>query len=214
MRTSQDPLNVVICGTGGQGNILISRLLGRALTKRGSFVTIGETFGAAQRGGAVYSGMRISRKKRYAPLIPQGKAHIIIGLEPLEALRTLRAYGNENVMTITNTQPVYPIGVLSRKYPYPDPKEICKAIQILSKSSRFLDATDMARKLGSPLAANLIMVGALLGLRSLPLELSDIEEELGGSFSGSKLDLNRKALREGLLQMESGSGDNCFESPG
>ena len=198
MKISQDPLNVVICGTGGQGNILISRLLGRALTKNGSFVTIGETFGAAQRGGAVYSGMRISRKKRYAPLIPQGKAHIIIGLEPLEALRALRAYGNENVMTITNTQPVYPIGVLSRKYPYPDPKEVCKAIQILSKSSRFLDATDMAMKLGSPLAANLIMVGALLGLRSLPVEVSDIEDELDGFFSDTKLELNRKALREGL----------------
>jgi indolepyruvate ferredoxin oxidoreductase, beta subunit len=204
MKISQDPLNVVICGTGGQGNILISRLLGRALTKNGFFVTIGETFGAAQRGGAVNSGMRISRKKSYAPLIPKGKAHVILGLEPLEALRTLRAYGNENVITITNTQPVYPIGVLSGKYSYPDPRELCKAIQTLSKSSKFLTATDMAMKLGSPLAANLIMVGALLGLRSLPLEISDIEEELGSFFSGSKLELNREALREGLLQMESG----------
>jgi indolepyruvate ferredoxin oxidoreductase beta subunit len=198
MKIKHDPLNVVICGTGGQGNILISRLLGRALTKNGFFVTIGETFGAAQRGGAVYSGMRISKRKSYAPLIPQGKAHIILGLEPLEALRTLRAYGNENVITITNTQPVYPIGVLSRKYSYPEPKEMFKAIRILSKASRFLAATDIAMKLGSPLAANLIMVGALLGLRSLPLEFSDIEVELGGVFSGSKLDFNRRALREGL----------------
>ena len=55
MNNHADPLNLIICGIGGQGNILISRLLGRTLTDKGYLVTIGETFGAAQRGGAVFS---------------------------------------------------------------------------------------------------------------------------------------------------------------
>lgn len=47
----RDPLNLIVSGIGGQGNILIARLLGRLFSSKGYFVTIGETFGAAQRGG-------------------------------------------------------------------------------------------------------------------------------------------------------------------
>ena len=85
----KDPLNLVIAGVGGQGNILLSRLVGRALVKKGYFVSIGETFGAAQRGGAVMSNIRISKKMSLGPLIPEGKVHIILSLEPLETLRIL-----------------------------------------------------------------------------------------------------------------------------
>jgi len=61
MSSQPDPLNLIMCGVGGQGNILISRLTGRALSRKGYFVTVGETFGSAQRGGAVFSGLRISK---------------------------------------------------------------------------------------------------------------------------------------------------------
>ena len=51
----QDPLNVIVTGVGGQGNVLISQLIGKALVKRGHHVTIGETYGASQRGGLLRS---------------------------------------------------------------------------------------------------------------------------------------------------------------
>ena len=60
----KDPLNVIVTGVGGQGNVLISQLIGKALVKRGHHVTIGETYGASQRGGAVMSHLRISRRWR------------------------------------------------------------------------------------------------------------------------------------------------------
>ena len=62
MKARQKPFNVVVCGVGGQGNILISRLIGRILTDQGYTVSIGETFGAAQRGGSVFSCLRISKE--------------------------------------------------------------------------------------------------------------------------------------------------------
>ena len=46
-----DPLNIVICGIGGQGNVLASEVVGSAMTDRGYRVAIGETYGASQRGG-------------------------------------------------------------------------------------------------------------------------------------------------------------------
>ena len=86
----QDPLNVIICGVGGQGNVLISSLIASALNRKGYHVTVGDTYGAAQRGGAVFSSVRISSKRSYGPLIPEGRAHLIVGLEPLETLRLLQ----------------------------------------------------------------------------------------------------------------------------
>jgi len=48
-----DPLNIVIAGVGGQGNVLCARLLGRTLMKKDYFVSIVDSFGSTQRGGSV-----------------------------------------------------------------------------------------------------------------------------------------------------------------
>ena len=55
----KDPFNVIITGVGGQGNVLASRMLGNSLVRKGYFITIGETFGASQRGGSVMSHLRV-----------------------------------------------------------------------------------------------------------------------------------------------------------
>ena len=154
----KDPLNLVIAGVGGQGNILLSRLVGRALVKKGYFVSIGETFGAAQRGGAVMSNIRISKKMSLGPLIPEGKVHIILSLEPLETLRILIKFKNPKVVTLTNFQSLFPLGVLSMKDDYPDYDRLQNAIRELSESAFFLNATDMGLKLGAPIVANIIML--------------------------------------------------------
>ncbi len=198
MAISADPLNMIVCGVGGQGNILISDLIGNALMKKGYRVTIGETFGASQRGGAVFSTIRMSTKRSYGPLIPEGKAHLILGLEPLETLRMLQRYGNPGVMCVTNIHPVLTIGALSKKEEYPDVGELGGAIKKLSRSSWFIDATSMALKLGAPIVVNIIMVGALIGSGQLVLEREDIENEMQNTFPANKMELNLKALELGL----------------
>src|SRR4030043_2158604 len=104
-------MNLIITGVGGQGNVLSSQLIGQALVGKGFFVTIGETYGASQRGGAVMSHIRISAQKQLSPLIPKGKADIVVGLEPVEALRVLTQYGNRETGVIVNTRPLYPVAV-------------------------------------------------------------------------------------------------------
>ena len=86
MATGKENYNLIITGVGGQGNVLSSQLIGQALVGKGYFVTIGETYGASQRGGSVMSHIRISSQKQLSPLIPRGKADIVVGLEPVEAL--------------------------------------------------------------------------------------------------------------------------------
>ena len=89
-----DPYNVIITGVGGQGNVMASRVLGNMLSVKGLQITIGETFGASQRGGSVMSHLRISAGSTWSPQIPEGCAHMVVALEPIEALRVLMVYGN------------------------------------------------------------------------------------------------------------------------
>ena len=195
-----DPLNVIVTGVGGQGNVLISQLMGRALVRAGYHVTIGETYGASQRGGAVMSHLRVSRQAQYGPLIPQGQADVILGLEPVETLRVLGQYGNPGVTVITNSRPVYPLAVAIGTAHYPSVEEIVKALEELSSKAWLINATDVAIDMGAPILANIIMVGALVGAGVLPLAAGEFEMELRESLPADRLDLNLKAFRLGLAE--------------
>ena len=94
MSMARDPFNIIIAGVGGQGNVLASQILGWIFVSKGYVVTIGETYGASQRGGAVMSHLRISETDQFSPIIPEGKCHLLVSLEPVEALRILEHYGN------------------------------------------------------------------------------------------------------------------------
>ncbi len=60
-------------------------------------------------------------------------------------------------------------------YSYPDLEAIKESIQRLSKTSSFVNATEMAIDLGSPIASNIIMLGALAGTKTIPLSEKDVE---------------------------------------
>lgn len=198
MATIQDPLNLIICGVGGQGNILASQLTAAAAIQEGLFVSIGETYGASQRGGSVMSHVRFSREFQYGPLIPQGQADIVLGFEPLETLRVLVDYGNENTRVIFNPRPNYPIGVLSGQSKYPALSEIFSRIKDLVGTAKVVKATELAQQLGALVAQNVVMVGALAASEILPLPLSAFEQALAEVFEDhEKREFNRRAFELG-----------------
>ncbi|MBW1686034.1 MAG: indolepyruvate oxidoreductase subunit beta [Deltaproteobacteria bacterium] len=194
----KDPLNVIVTGVGGQGNVLISQLIGKALVKRGHHVTIGETYGASQRGGAVMSHLRISRQEQYGPLIPEGQADVILGLEPVETMRVLAQYGNPGVVVIANSRPVYTLAVTSGAAEYPGTEKIEKTLEELSSMAWLINATEIALEMGAAILTNTIMAGALVGSRALPLEPEALEAELRDSLPSDRLELNLQAARRGL----------------
>jgi indolepyruvate ferredoxin oxidoreductase, beta subunit len=198
-----DPFNLVITGVGGQGNVMASRILGNVLSGKGYTVTIGETFGASQRGGSVMSHLRISAHRTWSPQIPKGRAHILISLEPTEAIRVLADYGNPDVKVLCNTRPVHSIAVLSGAFAYPQSHELKQWVRELSDAAWFLEATNMAMAMGNAILANIIMIGALSATDLLPLDLESFESVMALSMAPEKVAINCEAFNKGAEMLRS-----------
>lgn len=197
MALAKDPYNVIITGVGGQGNVLASRLLGGMMAAKGFQVTIGETFGASQRGGSVMSHVRVSSKAAPSPQIPKGRADVIVSLEPTEAVRVLAVYGNPRTVLLTNTHPVYPVGVIKGELEYPGIGEMRDALKKVLDASFFIDATKRAVDLGNPILANIVMVGALGGLNVVPFDRADFQKAIELRLAPNLHDINLQAFDAG-----------------
>ena len=193
----KDPLNIILAGVGGQGNVMASRVLANMLSIKGHKITIGETFGMSQRGGSVMSHIRVSGATTWSPQIPKGKADILIALEPIEALRVMRIYGNPDVKVLVNTRPIHPVGVIAGDFDYPSLETIQKALSTLTPNVWMLDATDEAMKLGNPILSNIIMIGAVVGLSLLPIGLVEFKAAIRNFFPEKLLRINQEAFEIG-----------------
>lgn len=201
-KLTKDPLNLIITGVGGQGNVMISLIIGNAFVREGFFVTVGETYGASQRGGPVMSHLRISKNTQYSPFIPEGHADIILGMEPVETLRMLGKYGNPNVITIINPRPIYSIDVTGGQAQYPELNKLIKTIKELSFQTWIINATEEAQKMGSHMFANAILIGALIGSGVLPLDKKSVEPILRETFP-KEIDTNLVAFNNGIKLVKS-----------
>lgn len=198
MANLQDPMNLTITGVGGQGTIFMSRLIARVFIEKGYYVTTQDDVGVAQRSGAVQSTVRVSKTRVYSPMVPEGRGHVIVGLEPLETLRRLGKYGNPEITTITNFRPLFPTAVLTRREEYPDFDALRDAIQKLSKKAFFLDASSIALDIGASVLTNTVMLGVLVSSKTFPLEFSDVEQQMKNSVPEELLVFNLKALEAGM----------------
>jgi indolepyruvate ferredoxin oxidoreductase beta subunit len=183
--------NIIVAGVGGQGNVLASRIIGDAAINEGYHVVIGETFGAGQRGGSVLSHIRLSKEKKYGPLIPQESADLVIGLEPFEALKCAADFLKPNGAIVTNTYPIMPS---DRNYPSLD--DIFSNLRKLSSKLFLLDSTEIAKEIGDIASSNIVMIGAAFASGVLPLKEQQVKDAITERLSKAA-DLNVKAFEKG-----------------
>ncbi len=197
MFLSKDPFNTIIGGVGGQGNVLASQILGEMLVAQEYVITIGETYGASQRGGAVMSHLRISNKDQFSPLIPEGQCDLLVSLEPVEGLRILDTYGNPRVMTLLNTRPIQPIDVISGNTTYPEVSKVISKVKELSRRVWTLNATEIALEMGDPIFSNIVMLGALCAIDVLAINRQGFESIIQDLLPSRLLEENLKAFDKG-----------------
>jgi len=179
-------INILISGVGGQGNILLERIIGVSAIKEGYSIRAADTFGAAQRGGSVLSHLRMGSEV-HSSLVPQGRCHILLGLEPGEALNTATKFLFKNGFVIVNTFPIFPPKVKVGEWSYPAIEKILMLLKKLTPNVIELDATALARQVtGNERAMNIVLLGVLMGAGILPIgpdTLRSVIEETTGKFA-------------------------------
>jgi len=156
-------INIILAGVGGQGILTIAATLDTAALKSDLWFKQSEVHGMSQRGGAVVSHVRISDNEIYSDLIPMGKADMILSVEPMELMRYM-PYLKENGWLITDSHAYENIPN------YPDKTKLLETIE--AHANNFvIDATSIAKKMGTAKMANIV----LLGIAS---NLIDIEEQV------------------------------------
>lgn len=197
----RDPFSLIVIGVAGQGNVVTSFLICNALVNEGYRVTFGQSYPAQQRGGPVINYIRVSKDIQASPIIPEGRADVIVAMEPVEAMRMLDQYGNPDVITMVNPRPIQAIDTTGTGTKYPSMDKLMADIEALSAKTWVVDATEEAQKLGNSIMANVILVGALVGSGVLPLDRKTMEPVLRERFPNA-LDINMKALDRGIELME------------
>ena len=182
--------DIILAGVGGQGILSIATVLGEAALADNLTIKQAETHGMSQRGGAVYSHMRISDQPISSDLIAGGSADLILSVEPMESLRYL-PYLSKTGYLVTNISPFVNIPN------YPDLKLILTEIRKLPHFIA-IDADAIAREVGNSRASNMVMLGAASPF--IDIEFSKIENGIRlifGRKGENVINLNLDALRRG-----------------
>lgn len=192
-----DELNLLIAGVGGQGIILAATVLANAAVKKGIKVRAADTFGAAQRGGAVLSHIRMGSEV-YGPLVPKGRCDFLLGFEPVEALRVGEKYLSPESYVIINTKPIFSVDVTTGKASYPAIERIIESLKELTKEVISIEATDLAIRAGNVVSTNVVMLGGLSVSAGLPLTMEDIKASIIEIIPRDKHEMNLKAFEFGV----------------
>ena len=194
--------NIVLAGVGGQGTLLAAEALGIAAVEDDLNVRVSEIHGMAQRGGAVMSMVRIG-KDVLAPTVMEGQADILLGFEPFETLRSLN-YTSEKSLVIMNTLQVPPTELTVKNLKYPSIDEIVEKIQCFTKNVTLVDAIKLAKKAGSTLTQNVVLLGALVGTGELPMRKVRLIEAIRELVPTKHVDTNLKAFELGYESLKKG----------
>ncbi len=184
--------NILICGVGGQGIVLASKLIAAASMAKGLKVMSAETIGMAQKGGSVFSFLRVGDEAK-CPMFCEGSADLLIAFEPAEAVRML-PYLKKGGKAVVNSHPIMPVTASLKASDYTG-REMTAYLEENVESLTVLDADSLCKELGSPKVLNMIMLGSAVRSGALPLDLDEIESAMIKTVKPQFAELNSKALR-------------------
>ncbi len=182
--------DIILSGVGGQGILSIATIIGQAALKDNLYMKQAEVHGMSQRGGDVQSNLRLSDSPIASDLIPTGKCDLIISLEPMEALRYVE-YLSPDGWLVTNETPFINIPK------YPEQEALMAEINKLPHKI-VLDVDNVAKEIGSPRVANIVLLGATIPFLGIDYEKVQTSiRDIFGRKGEEIVELNLKALAAG-----------------
>lgn len=196
-----DTFNIIACGVGGQGVVLMCNAVGEACALAGQKVISGEMHGLAQRSGSVFIHQRIG-ERALSPLVPYGEADVILALEPMEALRYLY-YLVPGGLVITNTNMVHPPGetnamATKQADKYVEYDNVMASIRKAGARIIEIDALKLANQAGNALTENVVMVGALAASKGFPVAKASVLEGVKAIVPPKAVAVNQAAFESGF----------------
>jgi indolepyruvate ferredoxin oxidoreductase beta subunit len=188
-------LRIYCTGVGGQGTLLASRLLGEAALAVGLAPKVSETHGMAQRGGIVVSTVVLGDLE--SPLISPGEADVLLGFEALEAFRALDRC-HDRTLVIANTATIVPYPVATGQKQYPPVARLMELLSARVGALLAFDAGAVARRAGSPLTVNMVLLGALAATDTLPLPAAELLTAIRTRTNPRFLEANLQAFEYGM----------------
>ena len=167
--------NIVLCGVGGQGTVLASKLIASAAMKKGIPVMSAETIGMAQRGGSVFSYLRMGENLR-SPMVAKGTADLILGFEPGETVRML-PYLREGGQVVVSSRAVMPVTATLSGSSYSG-EEMIAYLEKVVPHLLVVDAERACEELGSARMLNVLLLGAAVHSGALGLTEEEIREAI------------------------------------
>ena len=194
--------NIVLAGVGGQGTLLAAEIIGSAAVKEGMNVRVSEIHGMAQRGGAVVSNVRIG-EDALASTVLEGQADVLVGFEPLETVRNLKS-ASQKTTVIMNTQRIPPTELSAKGTVYPSAEETLAKVHLFTSRVVVVEAAELARKAGSRLAQNSVLLGALTAAEGFPISAESLLEALRELVPKRHVEVNVRAFELGRDSVRKG----------
>jgi indolepyruvate ferredoxin oxidoreductase beta subunit len=192
-------LDMVFTGVGGQGIVVASDIFCEAALFDGWDVAKAEVHGMAQRGGSIVAHVRVGEKVQ-APLIETGRASVILGFEMLETARILPMLSKDGAV-IVNTKYIPPSTSLACSAKAMTHNKLLDLIRDKACTVYEVDGIGIANKLGNPIAANTVLLGALSALPENPVKKEALEKAISGRLKPKFINMNLKAFQLGREQV-------------
>ena len=186
--------DILICGVGGQGTVLASKLIASAAMEEGCTVHSAETIGMAQRGGSVTSHVRIGEGV-YSPLIPKGQADLMIAFEPAEAVRNM-TYLKPGAAAVISSAPVMPVTAALSGSSY-KPSDMINVLAGAGFDVTVIDGAAIVSELGSAKSLNVALLSAACETGKAGMTSEELVSVLGTSVKKEYLEQNMRAVRLG-----------------
>ncbi len=157
-----EPVNIVLCGLGGQGILFVTKVLAETSLRKGHRVLGAETHGMAQRGGSVVSHLRIGEAQ--SSLVRAGGADVVLALEEHEGYRNL-PFLRDGARLYVNAK--------AGRFPREDVKAYLGKHGV---SYHVTPAGETAMSLGAPMSTNLALLGFYSAFESSPASSAELRE--------------------------------------
>ncbi len=211
MSKTSDTFNIMFAGVGGQGLMLLSAILGKAAVDSGLKVMTGEQHGLSQRQGSIYVHFRIGNP--ISPLIPFGKADMMIAMEASEALRYMEylkeggvvIMSNRIMPSVTETEKI--ALDKEKKSKYLTVEQIVEKLEQVTKNIVLLDSLDLAIQAGNARTENSVLVGATVACKDFPIPAEEVRKAVLALVPPKTVEANSKAFDLGRE-----AGKSCLDN--